>query len=372
METEALLAERKYQWDFRPELPCEDGYEDVLPALQVITKEDFNSMTEQEQDSFVFRQLSIIREVNIYPVHYYNIEGITGEIWKCITKPVYFGEDALEEFSPIGITLLDFMFPNLHHARSHTREDCAYDRFFDDEKLSKCIKRYMAHYNFLSVRTMYMMYSRFFWQTPMNFAPMRMKAIVEKFCPMGGVVYDYAAGFGGRLLGTLSSRNGYKYIGTDPCKDTYINLLHLSEHIARVTRKHGCTELFNCCSEELELPSESVDFAFSCPPFFNVEIYSDEPTQSGNRYKTYEEWLEGYFRLTIRNCYKALKHGGKFGMDIFNFYYKARKYFVVDDLRRIALEEGFKFEKSYPVLNRTRKLVDILDDVECIHIFVKE
>jgi hypothetical protein len=122
----------------------------------------------------------------------------------------------------------------------------------------------------------------------------------------------------------------------------------------------------------LELPEGSVDFAFSCPPFYALEIYSDEKTQSINKFKTYNEWLEGYIRPTIKHIYKALKVDGKFGIDISNFYYKAKKYFFVEDVIRIATEEGFKYDKLYPIISRNRKLMDDLHDIECLHIFLKE
>ena len=41
---------------------------------------------------------------------------------------------------------------------------------------------------------------------PSNFRPMNAKAIWERFAPENGVVFDSSAGFGGRLLGALSSK----------------------------------------------------------------------------------------------------------------------------------------------------------------------
>ena len=120
----------------------------------------------------------------------------------------------------------------------------------------------------------------------------------------------------------------------------------------------------------MELPEGSVDFAFSCPPFYALEIYSDEKTQSINKFKTYNEWLEGYIGPTIKHIYKALKVDGKFGIDISNFYYKAKKYFFVEDVIRIAEEEGFKYDKPSSLV--VRKLMDDVHDIECLHIFLKE
>ena len=79
------------------------------------------------------------------------------------------------------------------------------------------------------------------------------------------------------------------------------------EYIEKVTKRTNSYKLYNECSESLSLPKESVDFAFSCPPYFILEKYCDEDTQSINKFPEYEQWLEFYVRPTIKNCYNALK-----------------------------------------------------------------
>lgn len=372
LEIQNLLASRKYQWDYIPEFEKECGYEDIIDDLNVTTPSEFRSMSIDQQEKLLNEQLKRIRDINVFPVFYFNEQGIRNEIVKVMQKDVYFDGDNLITQSSLGMLLLDYLFPNLHFAKTWNLDDCVYSRFYDDEKLKACIKRYMEHYTFENLRTPFFMYARFFWNAPTNYLPMRAKAIFEKFCPKNGVIYDYSCGYGGRMLGALCSSNNYKYIGCEPNKDTFANLKYLGYEIEKITGKSASHELFNCCSEDLELPERFVDFAFSCPPFYALEIYSDEETQSINKFKTYTEWLEGYIRPTIKHIYKSLKPGGKFGIDISNFYYKAKKYFFVDDIIKIANDEGFKYDKLYPIISRNRKLMNDLHDIECIHIFIKE
>lgn len=372
LEIQNLLASRKYQWDYIPEFEKECGYEDIIDDLNVTTPSEFRSMNIDQQEKLLNEQLKRIRDINVFPVFYFNEQGIRNEIVKVMQKDVYFDGDNLITQSSLGMLLLDYLFPNLHFAKTWNLDDCVYSRFYDDEKLKACIKRYMEHYTFENLRTPFFMYARFFWNAPTNYLPMRAKAIFEKFCPKNGVIYDYSCGYGGRMLGALCSSNNYKYIGCEPNKDTFANLKYLGYEIEKITGKSASHQLFNCCSEDLELPERFVDFAFSCPPFYALEIYSDEETQSINKFKTYTEWLEGYIRPTIKHVYKSLKPGGKFGIDISNFYYKAKKYFFVDDIIKIANDEGFKYDKLYPIISRNRKLMNDLHDVECIHIFIKE
>ena len=371
-ETQDLLLNRRYQWDYVPEFEKECGYEEIIDDLNVIKPSAFCALSNEEQDKIIDAQLKKIRDINVFPVFYFNENGIRNEILKVCQKDIYFDGDSLITQSSLGLLLLDYMFPNLHHARSWNMDDCVYDRFYDDDKLKACLKRYMQHYEFENMRTPFFMYARYFWNAPTNYLPMRAKAIYERFCPKGGTIYDYACGYGGRMLGALCSYNNYKYIGCEPNKDTYANLKHLGSEIEKVTGRSASHQLFNCCSEDLQLPEGTVDFAFSCPPFYAVEVYSDEPTQSINKFKTYNEWLDGYVKPTIKNIYKALKVGGKFGIDIFNFFYKAKKYPFVDDVIRIAKEEGFTYDKPYPIISRNRKLINDVHDVECVHIFIKE
>lgn len=126
-------------------------------------------------------------------------------------------------------------------------------------------------------------------------------------------------GFGGRMLGALSSKNNYKYVGTDPCTETMCHLHELGEYIELVTGRTDSYELHCCGSEEFIGKPNSVDFAFSSPPYFNLEVYSDEPTQCYNKYPKLDDWLEGYVRATIKNIYRMLKPGRVYAVNIADF-----------------------------------------------------
>ena len=148
-------------------------------------------------------------------------------------------------------------------------------------------------------------------------------------------------GFGGRLLGCLSSKNNYKYVGTDPNTETMYNLHRLGEYIEMVTGREDSYELHCCGSEEFRGPANSVDFAFSSPPYFDLEVYSDEPTQCFNKFPVLEDWLEGYVRGTIKNIYHMLKPGCCYAVNIADFKVRGGKEVAyVDEWIRISTEEG--------------------------------
>lgn len=148
-------------------------------------------------------------------------------------------------------------------------------------------------------------------------------------------------GFGGRLLGALSSKNNYKYVGTDPCTETMYHLHQLGEYIEQVTGREDSYELHCCGSEEFKGPKNSIDFAFSSPPYFNLEVYSDEPTQCFNKFPELDEWLEGYVRATIKNIKHMLKPGKLYAVNIADFKVgSGNTVAYVDEWIRISKEEG--------------------------------
>lgn len=361
----------KYKWDYIPSKDKETGYENILEQLQIIDPAEFERLSEEDQDELVDVILKTIRSKNIFPIYYYSKGGIIKEIRKVIEKDIAFEGDCLVTQASQGLLLLDYMFPNLHRVKSCNGNGTMYDRFYDDIKLSKCIKRYMKNYPFENVRTMFFMYARFFWNSATNFSPIRAKAIYERFVKPGGVIYDFSCGFGGRMLGALSSKNNYIYIGCEPCTDTHENLNQLGKYIEMVTHRKDSYYIYKSCSEDKELKPLSVDFTFSCPPFFKLEEYSDEATQSTIRHSEYDDWLEHYVKPTFINCYKALKDDGLMGVDVYNFFYKAKKYHIVEDFKRIAKEVGFEYVKGYPIISRNRKSYEDDDNIEQVHIFRK-
>ena len=148
-------------------------------------------------------------------------------------------------------------------------------------------------------------------------------------------------GFGGRLLGALSSKNNYRYVGTDPCTETMYHLHQLGEYIEQVTGREDSYELHCCGSEEFKGPKNSIDFAFSSPPYFNLEVYSDEPTQCFNKFPELDEWLEGYVRATIKNIKHMLKPGKLYAVNIADFKVgSGNTVAYVDEWIRISKEEG--------------------------------
>jgi len=148
-------------------------------------------------------------------------------------------------------------------------------------------------------------------QSVSNFRPSASRAIYDKYGG-SGITWDPSAGFGGRLLGAISSPTIKKYIGCDPSTKTY-------EGLCNMEKLSGDTiiELHKIGSEEFEL-KEKVDLVFTSPPYFVTEIYSDEETQSCNKFPEYRDWLDGYLYKTLMHIPDVIKKGGYLIINIAN------------------------------------------------------
>lgn len=157
----------------------------------------------------------------------------------------------------------------------------------------------------------------------------------------GRVFVTGNCGFGGRMLGALSSKKNFRYVGTDPCTETMYHLHQLGDYIEMVTGRDDSYELHCCGSEVFNGPENSIDFAFSSPPYFNLEVYSDEETQCYNKFPELNQWLEGYVRETIKNIKHMLKPGRCYAVNIADFKVGGgSEVAYVDEWIRISTEEG--------------------------------
>ena len=157
----------------------------------------------------------------------------------------------------------------------------------------------------------------------------------------GRVFVTGNCGFGGRMLGALSSKKNFRYVGTDPCTETMYHLHQLGDYIEMVTGRDDSYELHCCGSEVFKGPENSIDFAFSSPPYFNLEVYSDEETQCYNKFPELNQWLEGYVRETIKNIKHMLKPGRCYAVNIADFKVGGgSEVAYVDEWIRISTEEG--------------------------------
>ena len=138
----------------------------------------------------------------------------------------------------------------------------------------------------------------------------------------------------------------YQYIGVDPNTETVERLNYLNSLIPNTGT------IVQSVSEEYE--PEDIDCAFSSPPYFNLEKYSDEDTQCMVRYKTLDDWFAGYVAPTIRQIHRGLNREGVFATNIADYKTSKEEFQVVERWIETAEKNGFKYQGMIRMLLNTR------------------
>jgi 16S rRNA G966 N2-methylase RsmD len=135
------------------------------------------------------------------------------------------------------------------------------------------------------------------------YRPQMMKLACMKYKPE--MVLDPCAGWGGRMLGAVSY--GAQYIAFEPNTTTYNNLMSMANFLGiqnKVTLI--CDDARNM--KQYNLPK--VDLVLTSPPYFDLEVYTHEQTQSITNTPTYQDWADGFLREVIKLGIEHLKDNG--------------------------------------------------------------
>lgn len=101
----------------------------------------------------------------------------------------------------------------------------------------------------------------------------------------------------------------------------------------------------DCLKELKKLPDESVDLIITSPPYHNLRVYSNDPSDLSNC-ETYEEYYY-LLGLVISECTRVLKPGAKFIMQYEDYNYtlgrdgKSGQESITGEINKIFLDCGF-------------------------------
>lgn len=332
---------------------CFTGYEPIYEQLDKFTKEGYN----QDPAGTIDQVKALYRSINLVPINYYTEEGLVNELRQFQSKDVNpVVNDVIGLGNNQGQSINRFMFPNMMTAEPKGRgSNSLRDRFLNDDKLSRAIRicfEFRTGNKLVYPTAMRRALELVTGENIQNFKPQNARAIAEHLCPvMWGNIYDYSAGYGGRMLGITSSKMGYNYTGIDPNTETFANLEYLS---SLVSEAYGRKATLHCNVSEQFQP-EDVDLAFSSPPYFNLEKYCDEPTQCMVRCTTLDDWFDLYAVPTMQNIHRGLNSDGVFATNIADYKsYGNKEYFVVDRWIETAEKLGFKHQGIIKMMLNTR------------------
>jgi hypothetical protein len=173
-------------------------------------------------------------------------------------------------------------------------------------------------------------------------------------------VYDFCAGWGGRLLGALCSNREIKYVGTD----VNTNNKGCYEALGEFYNKNcNGTNEYEIYYEPAELIHKNksfqkhkgkIDLVLTSPPYFGREIYSSDEEQSCIKFPNYRDWLKGFLQPSIETCWTWLKPNSHLLLNVADVKMGENNYIPLEqDTIELSINLGFEYVgKAEMVMSR--------------------
>ena len=169
------------------------------------------------------------------------------------------------------------------------------------------------------------------------FDPVLCEIGYQWFCPENGTILDPFSG--GSVRGLMASFLDKHYLGVDLRQE------QIDENNAQLSCVDGIAPNWVCGDslniKEIAGKDFKADLLFSCPPYADLEVYSDNPKDLSNM--DYSDFIDIYSKI-IKNCYDLLND------DSFAFWVvgevrdkKGNYYNFVGDTINAFIESGFSY-----------------------------
>lgn len=182
-------------------------------------------------------------------------------------------------------------------------------------------------------------------QSTSIFDPVLTELMYRWFCPDGGAILDPFAG--GSVRGIVANYLGYKYVGielrqqqVESNREQALNILPINNQPQWYVGDSDriLDEIWN-----------KFEFIFSCPPYANLEVYSDLPDDLSNM--NYKDFIIKY-RSIIGKAIKLLKPG-RFACFVVGEVRDKEGYYYdfVGDTKRAFIDQGAKLYNDAVLLS---------------------
>ena len=135
------------------------------------------------------------------------------------------------------------------------------------------------------------------------FDPSLCEVLYHWFCDKGDKILDPFAG--GSVRGIVANYLGYNYTGVDIREEQILSNREQAQEILEVNNQPNW--YIGDSNQKLDEFIREYDFVFSCPPYADLEVYSDLDGDISN--KPYKEFMNLYESIIDKSC-KLLKSGG--------------------------------------------------------------
>ena len=296
-----------------------DAFEDfaIKNGRDIFTIYNDTNTTDEERERLVEWLFNLIRSRdNAVPLHMWSddmFNKIVSSLCDIDTNVTY--QDGAYSLNNMGANILTQFFPEILDVVKSGKASPR-DFFKDDKRLLGYCKTVLKYCT--SSLEMFKMMSFRGSSRCYNFRPATAKALYELYGKDNCKVLDTSSGFGGRLLGFFTAKNTSEYVGIDPNTADSCNkfILYMSRYFTNkkaYVNKIGSEDF---TVENYPQYENYFDISFTSPPYFNIERYSDDITQSHVKFNTYDAWVDGFYRNTIYNSCNSLKLDGVFAVNI--------------------------------------------------------
>lgn len=189
------------------------------------------------------------------------------------------------------------------------------------------------------------------------FDPVLCEVLLNWFCPANGKVLDPFAG--GSVRGLVSTMLGNDYTGIDLSQKQIDANNENYEDIKLLSDLNG-NELIKpnwICGDSSnidELVSGEYDFLLTCPPYADLEVYSDDERDLSNM--SYPDFKEAYFEI-IEKSFSKLKKNAFAAIVVGDVRDKKGYYYnFVSDTIKAFLNAGAKYYNECILINNTATL----------------
>lgn len=150
-----------------------------------------------------------------------------------------------------------------------------------------------------------------------SFRQLILLSFIQMFKPKS--ILDFSAGWGERLMSCIVS--DIEYTGIDPNTNLFDGYNKIINLFAKDKSKYT---LINDSFENVKL-KKKYNMVFTSPPYFDLEIYSNNKKQSVSKYKSEKDWTNNFLKIALKKSYDSLKMGGYMCINI-NQKNKKEKY----------------------------------------------
>lgn len=168
----------------------------------------------------------------------------------------------------------------------------------------------------------------------------------------GSKIFTPTLGWSSYAYGFLECPFTKEYVGVDVipdvCKKTEDFIV---KQYPYMEQRIICKPSEDLLSDKIFLKKyrEHFDTVFFSPPYYELELYPGA-NQSTTRYKSYDEWLEGYWFKTIQLCYYVLEKGGTLCYILSSGGGKSQTN-ILEDMNKIT-KQFFSLKTIIPMYNK--------------------